>query len=465
MVFDQQDHHELARKIAVEAIVLLKNNGLLPLKGVNRIAVIGRAAKEACIQGGGAAHINPTRVSVPYIALQAHTSGAELSYAEGYTNDATISQPLIDEAAALARQAQVALVFIAPTPGFESEGYDRPNMDLSSQQVALIKAVTAAQPNSVVVLNNGSPVAMREWVSGAAAVLEAWMMGQAGGEAIADVLFGRVNPSGKLAETFPLKLSDTPAFLDWPGENDLALYGEGIYIGYRYYDAREQPVQFPFGYGLSYTRFTYSNLRVSADEFIDLDGLTVSVDVTNAGEVSGSEVVQLYVHDLQSGLKRPTKELKGFARVELESGEMKTVSIPLDFRAFAYYHPAHHQWITEDGDFELLIGASSVDIRGRLTVRLHSSLKLPFILDRSSTVRQWLDDPRGRAVIEPILTAAMTNRGFSIDGGITNSIGMDILGLTYEMPVYHLLQWQENSLPRPIDEFMEGLLAQVRGIE
>ena len=319
--FDLQAHHELARKIAGEGMVLLKNNGLLPLKGQKRIAVIGRSAKEAYFQGGGASHINPTRVSIPYIAVQTHASGAELGYTEGYTNDGNINQPLIDEAADAARQAEVALVFIAPPPSYESEAYDRPNMDLAPQQVALIKAVAAAQPNTVVVLNNGSPVEMGAWIEAPAAVLEAWMMGQAGGEAIADVLFGLVNPSGKLAETFPRRLADTPAYLDWPGENDVAVYGEGMFIGYRYYDARELPVAFPFGYGLSYTRFTYSNIRASAVEFTDMDGLTVWVDVTNTGEAAGSEVVQLYVHDVQSGLKRPPKELKGFARVELQPGE------------------------------------------------------------------------------------------------------------------------------------------------
>ncbi len=184
---------------------------------------------------------------------------------------------------------------------------------------------------------------MSDWIGDAAAVLEAWMMGQAGGGAIAEVLYGKVNPSGKLAETFPLKLSDTPAYINYPGENGQVRYGEGIFIGYRYYDAKEMPVLFPFGYGLSYTTFAYSSSRVSANTFKDVDGLTVSVDVTNTGKVAGKEIVQVYVHDRQSRLVRPPKELKGFAKVELQPGETKTVSIPLDFRSFAYYHPAYTQ--------------------------------------------------------------------------------------------------------------------------
>ncbi len=227
--------------------------------------------------------------------------------------------------------------------------------------MALIQAVTAAQPNTVVILNNGAPVVMGEWIDGAAAVLEAWMMGQAGGGAIADVLFGRVNPSGKLAETFPLRLADTPSYLNFPGENGAVRYGEGLFIGYRYYDTKQIPVQFPFGYGLSYTTFEYSEMRVSASHFKDVDGVTVLVDVTNTGQVAGKEIVQVYVRDPESRLIRPVKELKGFAKLDLQPGETKTASITLDSRAFAYYDPAYRQWITEDGEFDILVGASSAD--------------------------------------------------------------------------------------------------------
>ena len=193
----------------------------------------------------------------------------------------------------------MALLYIALPAFIESEGYDRADLNLTPQQVALIQAVCAAQPNTVVILNNGSALTMGEWIDGPAAVLEAWMMGQAGGGAIADVLFGVVNPSGKLAETFPLKLADTPAHINFPGGAGQVRYGEGIFIGYRYYDAKEMPVAFPFGYGLSYTSFAYSNPRLSAATFDDVDGLTVSVDVTNTGAVAGKEIVQVYVHDRQ----------------------------------------------------------------------------------------------------------------------------------------------------------------------
>ena len=262
--FSAAAHHALARRIAGEGIVLLKNDGILPLQQPRRIAVIGRAAKEPHFQGGGSAHVNPTQVDIPFEELKQLAGAAELTYSEGYPAGASFEQALIDAAVVAARAAEVALLYVALPSFKESEGYDRADLDLTPQQVALIKAVSAAQPQTVVILSNGSAVAMSEWIDGAAAVLEAWMAGQAGGGAIADVLFGKVNPSGKLAETFPLRLVDTPAQLNFPGENGQVRYGEGIFIGYRYYDAKDVPVLFPFGHGLSYTTFAYSNPTASA---------------------------------------------------------------------------------------------------------------------------------------------------------------------------------------------------------
>jgi len=255
--------------------------------------------------------------------------------------------------------------------------------------------VAKAQPKCVVVLNNGAAVAMQAWVEDVAAVLEGWLMGQAGGMAVADILFGKVNPSGKLSETFPICLEDTPAYINWPGEAGKVRYGEGLFIGYRYYDEKHLPVQFPFGFGLSYTTFEYSQLKVSQQTFKDVDGLVVSVDVKNTGKVAGKETVQVYVNDRQCSLRRPQKELKGFAKVELQPGETKTISIPLDFRAFAFYEPRYHQWITESGEFEILVGASSADIRQRASVNLESTLALPSLLNKESTIAEWLADHVG----------------------------------------------------------------------
>jgi beta-glucosidase len=299
------------------------------------------------------------------------------------------------------------------------------------------------------------------------------MMGQAGGAALADVLFGKVNPSGKLAETFPLKLVDTPAHINWPGGAGQVQYGEGLFIGYRYYDAKAMPVLFPFGYGLSYTTFAYSNPHVSAQNFNDVDGLTVTVDVTNTGSVVGKETVQVYLHDQKSGLVRPEKELKGFAKVELQPGETQAVSIQLDFRAFAYYHPKYKQWITETGDFDLLIGASAADIRCRVTATLTSTLNLPCLLDKESTMREWMADPRGKQVLGALyaqieiqirkLFGEQERYGNEKTGNV-NTIGMDIMDMMADMPVVSVLMFQQSALPMPAEDIVAGMLAQAHSM-
>jgi len=465
-VFDVDAHHELAHQIATEGMVLLKNAGILPLKDPAHIAVIGRSAENAHFQGGGSSHINPTKVAVPFKELQAQAGDAELTYAEGYPADDSFRQDLIDKAVDLSKDADVAVLYIALPIYKESEGYDRKDLDLTEQQIALIKAVAKVQPKTVVVLNNGAPVAMSAWIDDVAAVLEGWMMGQAGGIAIADVLFGKVNPCGKLAETFPLKLADTSPYLNWPGEAGEVHYGEGLFIGYRYYDAKQMPVLFPFGYGLSYTTFEYSNAKVSAKTFKDVDGLTVTLDVTNSGDVAGKEIIQVYVHDQKSRLVRPEKELKGFAKVELQPGETKSVSIPLDFRAFAFYHPEYKQWITEDGDFDILIAASAADIRQTLTVTLESTLSLPCILDKESTIREWMEDPRGKEVFGPIyaMMEAESRKMFGGEDG-ENAIGMDFIDMLGDMPLVSVLMWQQGAIPMHPEDFVDGLLKQVHSAD
>jgi beta-glucosidase len=464
--FDPQAHQALARKIAAEGMVLLKNDGVLPLRqGLKRIAVIGRAAKTPHYQGGGSSHINPTLVAIPFDELQQQAGDAELLYAEGYPADDAFRQDLIDAAVNVAKDTDVALLYIALPTYKESEGYDRADLDLTAQQIALIKAVGNAQPNTVVILNNGSAVAVGEWINHVAAVLEAWMMGQAGGGAIADVLFGTVNPSGRLAETFPVKLPDTPAYINYPGENGKVTYGEGLFIGYRYYEAKQIPVQFPFGYGSSYTTFAYSNATVSASTFKDTDGLTVSVDVTNTGAVAGKEVVQVYVHDHKSTLVRPHKELKGFAKVELQPGETKTVTIPLDFRAFAYWHPGYGQWVAEDGEFDILIGASSADIRCTQTVTLRSTQVLPSLLNRESTIRDWMEDPRGKVVFGPMYRQIAEGMGQAMGGGETDgseAIGIDIMTMVMDMTVMSILHFQDAMLPATPEQIVDGMLQQVK---
>lgn len=459
--FDIDAHHALAHQIANEGMVLLKNNGLLPLKGYQHIAVIGRSAENAHFQGGGSSHINPTRVDAPLAALQAGAPTWELTYADGYPDDEALRPDSIAEAVTLAGAADAALLFIALPSYIESEGYDRSALDLTPQQIALIQATARAQPKTVVVLNNGAPVTMSAWIEAVPAVLEGWMMGQAGAGALADILLGKVNPCGKLAETFPYRLSDTPAHINWPGGAGKVHYGEGLFIGYRYCDAKELPPLFPFGHGLSYTTFAYRNARASAPTFRDVDGLTVMVDITNTGQMAGKEIVQVYVHDRAASLVRPPKELKGFAKVALAPGETRTVSITLDWRAFAFYHPRYQRWITEDGDFDVLIGASAADIRQSLTVTLQSTSNLPCLLDRESTIREWLADPRGQAVLGSFLPRIEQQALAMSGGGAEGAIGLDFLRMQGDMPLVSVLMWQQQALPLHPEEIVSALLAQV----
>jgi beta-glucosidase len=461
--YDQNAHHALARRIAAEGMVLLKNNGILPLTNQKHIAVVGRSAKEAYFQGGGSSHNNPTQLDNPFQELLKLAGAAKLTYTEGYLDGDCFDQDLIDKAVKNASIADVALLYIALPSTKESEGYDRADLGITPQQVALVKAVTEVQPKTVVILNNGAPVVMSEWIDDTSAVLEAWMMGQAGGGAIADVLFGKVNPSGKLAETFPRKLVDTPAQINFPGGNDTVRYGEGIFIGYRYYDAKETPVLFPFGYGMSYTTFEYSNPKVSAASFKDADELAVSVDITNTGKVTGKEVVQVYVHDHNSLLVRPPKELKGFSKVLLQPGETKTVTLVLDFRSFAYYHPGYKQWISEDGQFDILIGASSNDIRFNLTVTLQSTQRLPSLLYRDSTLRDWMEDPRGRSVFEPVYQQIVAKMQATTNGkrGGDSKIDLEAMNFFMGLPLRDFLLFHVSEQSSPPEELVKRLLVEV----
>jgi beta-glucosidase len=287
----------------------------------------------------------------------------------------------IERAVALANRSDVALIFAGLSGEWESEGFDRHNIDLVGQQNELIARVAAANKRTIVVLNTGSPIAM-PWLEQVAAVVQAWFPGQECGNAIADVLFGDVNPSGKLPQTFPVRLEDNPAYLNYPGENGKVRYGEGLFVGYRYYEKKKIAPLFPFGFGLSYTTFDYNNLRLSASAIGPEDTLEVQVDVTNAGERAGKEIVQLYVRDVQSRLHRPDKELKAFAKVELEPGERKTVSLSLARQALAYYDDLAQAWVAEAGEFEVLVGSSSQAIRQRTSFMLTETSRFGGTLDK-----------------------------------------------------------------------------------
>ena len=272
------------------------------------------------------------------------------------------------------------------------------------------------------------------WIDGVPAVLEGWLGGQAGAGAVADVVFGKINPSGKLAETFPVRLEDTPAFLNFPGENGEVLYGERIFVGYRWYDARGIEPLFPFGHGLSYTPFAYSDIELSARQIDDRDGLTVSVNVTNAGDRSGREVVQLYVADPAASLKRPPRELKGFAKVSLAPGESRRVSFDLRARDFAFYHPRYADWIAESGVFDILVGASSRDIRLRETVLFQSTRRIHYRFDEYSFLSEFWNKPE----LKPMILELMPGWLASLPGAPASLADVEIPPFLVEQPLVKL---------------------------
>jgi beta-glucosidase len=463
--FNATAHHDLARRIAAEGMVLLKNDGVLPLSAGGRIAVVGRAAKEPRIQGGGSSQITPTQVDIPIDELTRLAGATSISYSEGYDDGAAERPDLVAAAAAAATDSDIAIVFVAMPVTKESEGVDRVDLALEPQQVALIQAVCAAQPRTVVVLFSGSAVTMAPWIDGAAAVLEAWYSGQAAGGAVADILFGVVNPSGRLAETFPLRLEDTPAYLNFPGDGDRVGYGEGLYIGYRWYEARDLPVAFPFGHGMSYTTFRYDDARTSATNVADVDGVTVTVDVTNTGGRTGSEVVQVYVRDVDASVQRPEKELRGFAKVRLEPGETRAVDVRLDSRAFAFWDPRRHGWVTEAGAFEILVGSSSAAIHAVMPVTVVESAPLPSTLSDMSPLQDWLGDAAGRPGALALVRSLAPILGGVFGQAVTDPDDLDPHFHSYfsAMPIRDLLEFAAPAGgPEPeasLDELLASLEA------
>jgi len=363
--YDSQAHHALARRVAGEGAVLLKNEGgLLPLPVGAKIALIGGFAKMPRYQGAGSSLMNPTRLDNLYEELAKLIGETNLTYAPGYTEKGEVAdEALIQESLDVAGKAELVVVCAGLTDMHEIDGVDRQHLRLPAGHAALIQRLAAAHQKVVVVLSNGSPVEM-PWLGDVPAILEGYLGGQAGAGAIADILTGRVNPSGKLAETFPLQLEDTPA-QPYPGGPATVEYRESLYVGYRWYDTAKVEVLFPFGYGLSYTTFAYSDLVVKRDDAI----VAVTFKVKNTGAVFGKEIAQLYVRDVQSTVFRPDKELKGFAKVELQPGQETEVTLTLGRRAFGYYDVGNRDWVVEAGDFEILVGASSRDIR--LSALLH----------------------------------------------------------------------------------------------
>ena len=363
--YDVQKHHLLAKKVAANSTVLLKNDHILPLSKEQKIAVIGEFAKTPRYQGAGSSIINPHKIDNVCDVLT--EKGVDYSYAQGYSlKSGTPNQKLIDDAVKIAQNSEVVIIFAGLTDDYESEGYDRKHLELPLSHTELIKQVSKVNSNTVVVLQNGSPVVM-PWLMDVRGVLECYLHGQAGAGAVIDILYGDVNPSGKLAETFPLALEDNSSYHYFPGSTLTVEYRESIFVGYRYYDTADKKVLFPFGYGLSYTEFSYSDLTIKKISELAYE---VCVTVKNSGIVAGSEIVQLYIKNNESELFKANKELRAFDKVYLEPNEEKQITFSLNKRSFAYYNITISDWHVDSGFYEVQIGASSRDIR------LKESLKI-----------------------------------------------------------------------------------------
>lgn len=453
-VIDFEADHEKARKIAAESMVLLKNDGILPLKKDAKVAFVGEFARTPRFQGGGSSNVNAYKVTSALEA--AETMGLHVSFAPGYaTKTPEPDAALLEAAAKTAEAADVAVVFVGITDAMESEGFDRRTLSMPENHEALVAAVSKVQKNTVVVVMCGGCITM-PWLSDVRGVLYAYLGGEAVGPATLDLLFGDANPSGKLAESFPKRLEDNPSYLYYFGdEQNRTEYREGIFVGYRYYDKKNIDVLFPFGYGLSYTTFEYSDLRLDKAEMLDTDTLTVTVKVKNTGAVRGKEVVQLYVGMPQSRTIRPEKELRGFEKVELAPGEEKTVSFTLSKRAFAYYRTDIADWYAESGDYVIMAAKSSRDVACTATVRVTSTTKIKRVYTMNSTVEEIMESPVGREFIGKMIASSGLVPSDASEGpnlGEGTAQMMEIM--MREMPLRSLLAFGGENVPAGLGEML-----------
>lgn len=441
---DVDAHHALAREVAAAAVVLLRNEGgLLPLAPETSIAVIGEFARTPRYQGAGSSQINPSRLDSALNSLRENASGA-VTFAPGFTlaegAEATEGADLVGEAVAAAGDAAVALVFLGLPDSDESEGFDRVDIELPTDQLALLDAVLDANPRTVVVLSNGGVVRLSSFADRVPAIVEGWLLGQAGGGALTDVLYGVVNPSGRLTETIPLRLQDTPAYLDFPGEHGHVRYGEGLFVGHRWYDARSLPVSYPFGHGLSYTSFDYADLDVRVDD--GTTGLTASVVVSNTGSRDGAEIVQLYASKPDSAVTRAPRELRAYAKVTVPVGESRRVELVVDRGDLAYYDARVDRWVVEGGEYVIEVGASSRDLRLVTRVAMVGD-NVRFPLSRDSSITEVLADP----VVGSQMRAALGQLlGDGEDPGLLKVIGSFPVGRVASFPGVDLEREQLDAI-------------------
>lgn len=409
-VFDYEKDHKAAAEIEAECMVLLKNeNEILPLTSDKKIAFIGKYAKTPRYQGGGSSHINSWKVESALEAAKEIQELANVTFAEGYQDEKDeVVEALQSEAVKAAAEADVAVLFLGLPDNFESEGYDRKHMNLPNCQNELVRKVLEVQKHVVVVLHNGSAVLM-PWKDQVEGILEAYLGGEAVGKAVAEVLAGIKNPCGRLAETFPLRLEDTPCYLIYGKGFDNAVYQEGVFVGYRYYTSRKMETAFPFGYGLSYTTFAYSDLQLDKKEMSDKEHVEVSVKVKNTGKRAGKTVVQLYVAAPETEVVRPVRELRGFEKVSLEAGEEKTVTFTLDERAFAYWNTQIHDWYAEEGTYKVMIGENADQMCVGEEITVHPTKELPKTYSLNTCLGELMRDPKAQTVMVPFMQGMAQN--------------------------------------------------------
>lgn len=394
----------LSKELAAECAVLLKNQGVLPLRETQKVAFIGEFAKTPRYQGAGSSHVNVAHA----VGAAEAADGKGVLFARGYDAKSTVANRMLEEEAVLAaKEADVAVVFAGLPDGFETEGVDRTHLRLPDNQNELIHAVAAVNHNTVVVLHGGSVMEL-PWLNEVDAVLLMHLGGEQVGAAAVELLYGEKNPSGCLAETWPLRVQDNPSYLSFPGDGSDVRYAESIFVGYRYYDKKEMSVAFPFGYGMSYTDYTYGNLRIDKDRISDRECLHLAVDVTNTGTRFGKAVVQVYVRNAEGTVRRPVRELRDYAKVALEPGETKTAEFVLDKRAFAYYEQKIGDFCVESGDYTVEIGSDSRTVAVSAAVRVESTAKIPFTVTETTPIGMLLKHPKGASLLQ-MLTGGESN--------------------------------------------------------
>ena len=459
-VFDREKDHEIAVHAEEESIVLLKNEDVLPIKADEKIAIIGGFAENPRFQGGGSSHINAHNI---VSAVSVADSFGSFTYTEGFPYDGDqMSDEMKNQAVEAAKNADKVVVFAGLPDAYESEAYDREHMRLPECQNILIDELLKLSKPVIIVLHNGSPVEM-PWAEYVDGIVEAYLGGEGVGEAVMKVLYGKVNPSGKLAESFPKRVEDNPSYLSYLGQNHRCNYSEGIFVGYRYYDTKKMDVLFPFGFGLSYTTFNYSNLKVSVGGNavsgavdINADKITVSVDVTNTGNMAGKEIVQLYISDKTKAAIRPVHELKGFEKIALNPGETGTVSFELDKRSFAWFNEAISDWYAASGEYVIEIGKSSRDIVLTETIEVKGDAPVLPVIDMDVQIGDLLKNDITKNVVLRVMKEEIQK--FSGSDGLEVT---DMDPMTYAMLQYLPIRTL-RSFTHMTNERVESIVAALK---